>query len=302
MSKKKGLGRGLSALLEHVETDITTGTRSEHAQRVLGSVAMMPVSQIQANPFQPRTIFDEESLLELSQSIKELGIIQPVTVRKMGYDQFQLISGERRFRAAQIAGLTEIPAYIRIANDQAMLEMAIVENIQRKNLDPIEVALSYQRLIEECNLTQEAMSERVGKKRATITNTLRLLKLPPQIQLALRKNEISMGHARALLSFNDDTDMTYAFKLCVDNGLSVRQVEQMAKGVVERSDAAGSQQPSTKKRPVALSFEQQKMKAELMDRFGTKVDIKRDDLGSGKIEIQFGSDDELRRIMEALDA
>ena len=180
MSKKKGLGRGLSALLADVETDITTGTTSESTTRVLGSVSTLPLDQIEANPFQPRTVFDESSLMELVQSIRELGIIQPVTVRKIGYDRFQLISGERRFRASHIAGLTEIPAFIRVANDQAMLEMALVENIQRKNLDAIEIAISYQRLMDECSLTQEALSERVGKKRATISNYLRLLNLPPE--------------------------------------------------------------------------------------------------------------------------
>lgn len=299
MSKKKGLGRGLSALLENIETDITTGTRSEDATRVLGSVAMLPISQIEANPFQPRTVFDQESLLELVQSIKELGIIQPVTVRKMGYDQFQLISGERRFRASQIAGLTEVPAYIRVANDQAMLEMALVENIQRKNLDPIEVALSYQRLIEECKLTQEAMSERVGKKRATITNTLRLLKLPPEIQLSLRKNEISMGHARALLSFSDEAEMRAVFNRILSEGLSVRQVEAESKG---SSPSPTQTRPVEKKRPLPLSFAQQKIKADLMDRFGTKVDIKLGDKGTGKIEILFGSNDDLQRILDKLDA
>jgi ParB family chromosome partitioning protein len=297
MSKKKGLGRGLSALLENIETDITTGTRSEDAARVLGSVAMLPISQITANPFQPRSVFDQDSLMELVQSIRTLGIIQPVTVRKMGYDQFQLISGERRFRASQIAGLNEVPAYIRVANDQAMLEMALVENIQRKNLDPIEVAISYQRLIEECKLTQEAMSERVGKKRATITNTLRLLKLPPEVQRALRKNEISMGHARALLSFDTEAEILRWLKRIHDEGLSVRQVESAGK----TDDNTQAQAKPIKKRPMPLSFEQQKMKADLMDRFGTKVDIKRDEKGTGKIEILFHSDDDLRRIFDTLE-
>ncbi len=295
MSKKKGgLGRGLSALLENVETDITTGTRSESAARVLGSVAMLPLSQIEVNPFQPRSIFDENSMRELSQSIRELGIIQPLTVRKLGYDRFQLISGERRFRASQMAGLEEVPAYIRVANDQAMLEMALVENIQRKDLDPIEVGLSYQRLIEECKLTQEALSERLGKNRATITNTLRLLKLPPEIQLALRKNEISVGHARALLSFGDEKLMQKWYKRIIDDGLSVRQVEQATKEQQEAKSKA-------KNRSMPLSFEHQKIKSDLMDWFGTKVDIKRTDKGSGKIEISFHSDDDLRRIIDQLE-
>ena len=294
MIKKKALGRGLSALLENVETDITSGVQTEKASRVLGSVAMLPVSVIEANPFQPRTVFDEESLLELVQSIKELGIIQPVTVRKMGYDQFQLISGERRFRASQIAGLTEIPAYIRVANDQAMLEMALVENIQRRNLDAIEIAISYQRLIDECSLTQEALSDRVGKKRATITNYIRLLRLPPEIQMALRKNEITMGHARALLSFTDEAEMRAAFAKITKEGWSVRQLEQ-----------ATQEARTTARKPndtsIPLSFEHQKIKSDLIDKFGTKVALKRDQKGAGKIEIAFHSDDDLRRIIEKLE-
>jgi ParB family chromosome partitioning protein len=212
----------------------------------------------------------------------------------MVYDQFQLISGERRFRASQIAGLTEIPAYIRVANDQAMLEMALVENIQRKNLDAIEIAISYQRLIDECSLTQEALSERVGKKRATITNYIRLLKLPPEVQMALRKNQISMGHARALLSFEDERSLLKAFHKILSEGWSVRQIEQAtqeAKNTLKR----------TKSSPAALSFEHQKIKSDLIDKFGTKVDLKRDQKGSGKIEIAFRSDDELRRIIDKLE-
>lgn len=294
MSKKKGLGRGLSALLENVETDITSGTDSTGVTRVLGSVAMIPVGHIEANPFQPRSIFDEESLVELSNSIKVHGIIQPVTVRKMGYDQFQLISGERRYRASQIAGLEEIPAYIRVANDQAMLEMALVENIQRKNLDAIEVAISYQRLIDECKLTQDQLSEKVGKKRATVSNYIRLLKLPPEVQYAIRNQDLSMGHARALLSFDDDKALLKAFKKIVAEGLSVRQTEALAK---EKS----SKSTSKKSQAGVLSFEHQKIKSDLIDHFGTKVDLKRDNQGKGKIEIPFRNDDDLRRIIEKLE-
>jgi len=294
MSKKKGLGRGLSALLENVETDITSGTDSTGVTRVLGSVAMIPVGHIEANPFQPRSIFDEESLLELSNSIKVHGIIQPVTVRKMGYDQFQLISGERRYRASQIAGLEEIPAYIRVANDQAMLEMALVENIQRKNLDAIEVAISYQRLIDECKLTQDQLSEKVGKKRATVSNYIRLLKLPPEVQYAIRNQDLSMGHARALLSFDDDKALLKAFKKIVAEGLSVRQTEALAKESSSKSSSKRSQSG-------VLSFEHQKIKSDLIDHFGTKVDLKRDHQGKGKIEIPFRNDDDLKRIIEKLE-
>ena len=292
MSKKRALGRGLSALLENVETDITTGVSTESTNRVLGSVAMLPVTAIEANPFQPRTVFEEEPLMELVQSIKELGIIQPVTVRKLGHDRFQLISGERRFRASQIVGLTQIPAYIRVANDQAMLEMALVENIQRKNLDPIEIAISYQRLIEECSLTQEAMSQRVGKKRATVSNYLRLLKLPPKVQLALRESTITMGHARALLAFDSENEMMVAFEKILADGMSVRQIEDFGKESKSRK---------ARPKPAALSFEHQKIKSDLMDRFGTKVDIKRDQKGKGKIEITFVSDDQLQRIIDLLE-
>ncbi len=293
MSKKKGLGRGLSALLENVETDITTGNQSPSATRVLGSVALLPVAHIEANPFQPRSVFDEESMVELASSIKELGIIQPVTVRKMGYDRFQLISGERRFRASQMAGLAEIPAYIRVANDQAMLEMALVENIQRKNLDAIEVAISYQRLISECDLTQEGMSERVGKKRATITNYLRLLKLPPEVQMAIRQDKISMGHARALLAFESESKILAVYRKILEEQLSVREVEGIGKSQKQTKKSGG-------KSPNVLSFQHQKIKSELIDLFGTKVDIKRNPKGQGKIEIPFGSDDDLQSIIDKL--
>lgn len=296
MSKKKGLGRGLSALLENVETDITTGTSSESTSRVLGSVAMLPVDQIEANPFQPRSVFDEESMLELVQSIRELGIIQPVTVRKVGFEKFQLISGERRFRASQIAGLNEIPAFIRVANDQAMLEMALVENIQRKNLDAIEISISYRRLMEECSLTQEALSERVGKKRATISNYLRLLKLPPEVQKGIRESKITMGHARALLALDSENEMQKAFKKTVEEDWSVRQIEEFARG---KKESKAGRKPTKGKVP--LSFAHQKIKSDLTDWFGTKVDLKRDQKGKGKIEITFGSEDELQRIIDKLE-
>ena len=205
--KKNVLGRGLSALLENANTDITSN-KLEGEGKVVGAVANIEISQIETNPFQPRTNFEEDALNELAASIKEHGIIQPITVRKLGYDKYQLISGERRFRASQLAGLTNVPAYIRIANDQAMLEMALVENIQREELDAIEVAISYKRLIDECDLTQEQLSQKVSKQRSTITNYLRLLKLPVEIQLAIRNGDVSMGHARALISIeNEDTQL-----------------------------------------------------------------------------------------------
>ena len=206
--KKRALGKGLSALLKNPDTDITTNESISDTNQVVGSVSEIKIEQIEVNPFQPRTDFDQDALQELAISIKEMGIIQPLTVRKLGYDKFQLISGERRFRASQLAGLKTVPVYVRIANDQAMLEMALVENIQREQLNSVEIALSYQRLIDECKLTQEKMSERVGKKRSTISNYLRLLKLPAEILAALRDESISMGHARALVNVkNQDTQI-----------------------------------------------------------------------------------------------
>lgn len=295
MSKKKGLGRGLSALLENIETDITTGSNTESTTRVLGSVAMLPIESIETNPFQPRTVFDEDSLDELSQSIAQHGIIQPVTVRKMGYDRFQLISGERRFRASKRAGITELPAYIRVANDQTMLEMALVENIQRRDLDPIEIAISYRRLLEECALTQDALSEKVGKKRSTVTNYLRLLKLPDAVQAGLRENKLSMGHARALINLENPQRLLEIYAQIIDQNLSVRQVEELVK----------NQRPSTKtpakKKPIPLSFEHQKLQDDLSERLNTRIGLKRDEKGRGKIEIAFKSDADLQRIIEKLE-
>ena len=295
MSKKKGLGRGLSALLENIETDITTGSNTESTTRVLGSVAMLPIESIETNPFQPRTVFDEDSLDELSQSIAQHGIIQPVTVRKMGYDRFQLISGERRFRASKRAGITELPAYIRVANDQTMLEMALVENIQRRDLDPIEIAISYRRLLEECALTQDALSEKVGKKRSTVTNYLRLLKLPDAVQAGLRENKLSMGHARALINLENPQRLLEIYAQIIDQNLSVRQVEELVK----------NQRPSAKtpakKKPIPLSFEHQKLQDDLSERLNTRIGLKRDEKGRGKIEIAFKSDADLQRIIEKLE-
>jgi len=223
-SKKKALGRGLSAILESPETDITSTDISGNF--VAGAVASIPIQQIETNPFQPRVDFEQEALQELSDSIREQGIIQPLTVRKMGYDRYQLISGERRLRASQLAGLTEVPCYIRIANDQQVLEMALVENIQRENLNALEIAFSYQRLLEECELTQEELSQRVGKNRSTVTNYLRLLKLPAEVQVCIRDGKISMGHARALLSIEDETAQVSIVHQIIENDLSVRDVEE----------------------------------------------------------------------------
>lgn len=300
MSKKPALGRGLGALLQSADTDITSKSGlqlPDGNQQVVGAVATLPIAHIEANPFQPRTQFEKEALLELSESIKEHGIIQPVTVRKLGYDKYQLISGERRFRASQIAGLTEIPAFIRIANDQEMLEMALVENIQRQDLDAIEVAFSYQKLIEECNLTQEQLSEKVSKKRSTVANYLRLLKLPVEIQLAIRTKEISMGHARALINIEDEKKQQQIAQRIIKEGLSVRQVEELVKDEKMKQSATGAK---TKNSPTSLSFTNQKIMEDMSTFLKSKVQIQKNKQGKGKLIIPFATDDDLERIAELL--
>jgi len=295
MSKKPALGKGLSALLTNSDTDVLAETK-EGREALVGSVAELDIASIEANPFQPRNEFEKEALEELSESIKELGIIQPVTVRKMGKGKFQLISGERRFRASKLAGLTKIPAFIRIANDQAMLEMALVENIQRENLNAIDISLSYNRLIEECNLTQEELSTRVGKKRSTITNYLRLLNLPAEIQHSLRAGKISMGHARALVSIEDEEIQLAIFREIEENELSVRQVEEMARGYTIQTKEDKKTKRESKKEKGNLSFSELKLKSELHDLFKTKVEIVKNNKGKGKIVIAFNSKDDFERI------
>lgn len=290
---RRGLGKGLSALLENRDTDITS--KAPVKPVLAGAVSTVKVSQIEVNPFQPRQEFNREALAELAASIETYGIIQPLTVRKMGYDKFQLISGERRFRAAQMAGLEEVPVFVRIADDQAMLEMALVENIQRHDLDAIEVALSYQRLIDECGLTQEAMAEKVGKKRTTITNYLRLLKLPVEIQLGLRKNLITMGHARALINAGSEEEQLKAFEKIVTENLSVRETELLT------SDQKTAKPKAKKKNEAPLSFGHQKLRDELSDKLGTKIALKLAQKGKGQIVIPFENEDDLVRIAEILD-
>lgn len=294
-SKKPALGKGLSALLESSDTDFSSKSFEQNASEILGSIAEIKLSEIEANPFQPRTNFDEEGIAELAVSIRELGIIQPVTVRKTGFKRYQLISGERRYRASQKAGVDSIPAYIRVANDQELLEMALVENIQRESLDAIEISISFQRLIEECHLTQEKMSERVGKKRSTITNYLRLLKLPAEIQLAIRKREISMGHARALVNIEDHAEMMKLFKKTIREGLSVRKVEELArkqKPEPQRKSDSGNAE---------LSFEHQKFIEDLNKFLGTSTTLKKDNSGKGRIVIPFNNEEEFERIIDLMD-
>ena len=300
--KRNALGRGLSALLEDANTDITTNNKLEGEGRVVGAVANIEISHIETNPFQPRTNFEEQALNELSASIKEHGIIQPITVRKLGNDKFQLISGERRFRASQLAGLKSVPAYIRIANDQAMLEMALVENIQREELDAIEVAISYKRLIDECSLTQEQLSQKVSKQRSTITNYLRLLKLPVEIQLAIRNGDITMGHARALINIDNEDKQLDIYNQIVLNNLSVREVEDLARGAKVETATTTQKTKDKTSSAVSLSVEQATVVEDLRAVFNTKVQIKKNAKGKGKIVIPFKSDNDLKRILDLLDA
>lgn len=290
--KKSALGRGLGALLENSKTDITTRQAGSHAP-VANTVSTLKISQIETNPFQPRTHFDEDALQELSQSIKEHGIIQPITVRKMGYDNYQLISGERRFRASQMAGLTEVPAYIRIANDQTMLEMALVENIQREDLDAIEIAISYKRLIDECDLTQEALADKVAKQRSTITNYLRLLKLPAEIQKGIRDKQVSMGHARALINI-EDTDLQLAlFAKILEENLSVRDIERLARG---------EKVPAPKKKVKSIvSLEDKKIIEKLNKVLDSPVALKRRRDGSGSVTLNFKNDGQFEKILSFFD-
>lgn len=294
-NKKRALGRGLSALLEQNETSDSSDLRVEGTPA--GTINEIPVAYIEANPFQPRTHFEEEALAELSGSIKVHGIIQPVTVRQLAPNKYQLISGERRFRASQLAGLERIPAYVRIADDPTMLEMALVENIQRENLDAIEVAISYQRLIDECNLTQEELGDKVSKKRATVTNYLRLLKLPAEVQLGIRDKKISMGHARALLSIDDAAQQAQIYELILADGLSVRQVEQLARGT---KAAAKAKPKGNRLLKHELTFIQDKHVKELKRILDSDVDVRMDDKGKGKITIPFMDDEDLSRILDLL--
>jgi ParB family transcriptional regulator, chromosome partitioning protein len=301
-TKKSALGKGLSALLEgNVTTDqesVAIGQPVADAsmpKQSPGGVSLIPLQQIEANPFQPRTEFDEAALKELAESIQMQGIIQPITVRRMSHDRYQIISGERRYKASRLAGLTSIPAYVRTANDQSMLEMALVENIQRENLNALEIAISYQRLIEECSLTQEALGERVGKERSTVTNYLRLLKLPPQVQFAIRDGRITMGHARAILGVDDIGMQLKIFNDIIENDLSVRKVEDLVR------QSAPKKKGKDKKGNASWAVEVRNLEDRLEHRFETKVAIKHKDNGSGQIVFNYFSNDDLNRLMDLLD-
>ena len=293
-TKKQALGRGLSALLKDPNNDISS-VNDKNADKVVGNIIELELDAIEINPFQPRTNFNEETLQELASSIKELGVIQPITVRKLEFNKYQLISGERRLRAAKLAGLQVIPSYIRIADDNESLVMALVENIQRHDLDPIEIALSYQRLIDEIQLTQEQMSDRVGKKRSTIANYLRLLKLDPIIQTGIRDGFISMGHGRALISIENENIQSDIYHKIISQNLSVRETETLVKNYQE------GLKPKTTKTSKPSSFVVLDTdKKELGTKLGTKVDVKIDANGKGKITIPFKSEADFQRILNLI--
>lgn len=285
------MGRGLDAILGSPETDITSKDIS--GNYVVGAVAEIDINLIETNPFQPRTEFDETALNELAASIKEQGVIQPVTVRKLGYNKYQLISGERRLRASKLAGLSKIPVFIRVANDEQMLELALIENIHRENLNAIEVAISYQRLIAECNMTQEEISEKVGKSRSAVANFLRLLKLPPEVQIAIRDGHITMGHARALINIEDKEQQIRLLQRIIEDDLSVRDTEEMA----EKAKNAGKDKKEKKQTNFLPENFKSKIKT-LSQVLNTKVKVNRSLTGKGSLVIDFKDEAEFDRIME----
>lgn len=295
MAKRNSLGKGLGALIESNDDTLQVQT---HAKKMSG-VAEVAIEDIDANPYQPRTIFDEETLEELASSIKEIGIIQPVTLRRSTNGRYQVISGERRLRASKMAGLNKIPAYMREANDQNLLEMALVENIQREDLDAIEVAISYQRLIDECNLTQELLSQRVGKKRATVSNYLRLLKLPAEIQLGIKDKKVTMGHARTLVNIEDPKEQLKIYKKILGQELSVRKVEELVRKLSQKQN--GEEDSATHAKPNNRALDYDSLKKHFQTFFDTNVEFKRDNNGRGRIVIPFKTDDELERIIAIFD-
>ena len=288
--KKRAMGRGLGAILS-AESKAVQSATDAGAKDLVGNIVEIPIEDIYPNANQPRTHFDEKALQELAESIKVLGIIQPITVRKDGA-KFEIISGERRYRASKMAGLKEIPAYVRLVNDQELLEMALVENIQREDLNAIEVALTYQRLLEEIGLTQEALSQRVGKERSTITNSIRLLKLNPDVQQAIRNGDISAGHGRAILSLENPDDQQALFKQIVNNRLSVRQAEEAAKHFKSPKEISISKEPKT------LPNNLRRAEKTLADALALKVEIKSSAKGDkGKIVLNFDNEEELEKIL-----
>lgn len=298
-NKKEQLGKGLRALLSNIDNTETPTPQKENAIKELSkSVAEVPIEMISPNPYQPRQEFDHTELLQLVQSIKAVGLIQPITLRKMSDDEFQIISGERRWRASKLAGLNSIPAYIRLADDQGMLEMALIENIQRSDLNPLEVALSYQRLIDECKLQHNELADRVGKQRSTVSNYIRLLKLPPVIQSGLRDKLLSMGHARALLSVEEPEVQLDLYKTIVSENLSVRDTEKLIRNYGKSGDNANRSTSTS----TAVHPEIRKIQDRLSHQFGSKVEIDRKANGKGKMVIHFSGDDQLNDIIDQIES
>jgi ParB family transcriptional regulator, chromosome partitioning protein len=294
--KKMELGKGIAALLGNIEAEVNKSPEAaaEVVRELSHSTAMILIDQIEVNPWQPRYDFDENALNELSESIKIHGLIQPITVRRMAANQYQLVSGERRLRASKLAGLTEIPAYVRIANDQEMLEMALVENIQREELNPIEVAATYQRLIDECNLSHDKLAERVAKNRSTVTNMLRLLKLPPAIKQSIKERKITTGHAKSLAGISDLGFQLALHLRIVRERLSVREVEEIVQNHAESKTKVKKTTPS-------VSADIKPVVDNLNAFFGSKIQFKRKDNGSGQIVVNFKSDDDLNRILDLIE-
>lgn len=291
-NKRQALGRGLDSILSSPDTDITSDDISGNF--VAGAIASIDINKIETNPFQPRIDFDEMMLRELADSIKSQGIIQPITVRKMGYDKYQIIAGERRFRASQMSGIKYVPAFIRVANDEQMLELALIENIHREDLNAIEIAISYQRLIDEIKLTQEKLSEKIGKSRSSIANFLRLLKLPPAVQVALRDDFISMGHARALITLPTKGIQEKILKIIIKKGLNVRQTEEMVRS------ATSPKSEQKKVKTVAIPEKFKDVPAMLSQKLGTKVNLRRNNNGEGTIVISFKNDKDLDNIISII--
>ncbi len=297
INKKQGLGKGIRALLDNIDDELMTSKEAVPAAsgQTMTTTARIPLEQIEVNPKQPRRDFDEQAIKELAESIRLHDIIQPVTVVKVGHNKFQLIAGERRMRAAKMAGLTDIPAYVRSADGQGMLEMALLENLQRENLNAIEIALSYRQLMDECGLTQEQVSERMKKERSTVANYLRLLKLPPDIQKSVRDGQLSMGHARAIIGLEHVEQQLYVFRETMQKGLSVRQVEQLVK------DMATEKAPVTGKQTIAkLPPAYKRIEDSMASLFSTKVKLDRKKTGKGSIFIEFYNDEDLERIMDMM--
>ncbi len=288
-TRKSALGKGLGALIDGVEKEVL--------DRKVEANLQIDINSIDNNPFQPRSRFDAQALEELAASIRQVGIVQPLTVRETGDGRFQLIAGERRLRAARMAGLTHVPAYIRTADDTAMLEMALVENIQREDLDAVEVAISYQRLIEECSLTQEQLSDRVGKQRSTVSNYLRLLRLPAEIQLGIRNKSLSMGHARTLVNIEDPQKQINVFYHIIEEDLSVRATEDLVRHIQTEASKDSSKTDKRKK----LTREYEELSDQMTKLFGAEVQFRINEKGRGKIVIPFGNSDEMERIIGLLD-